>query len=182
MKTGLLKDIAKDFKALFNSEWRLKSTVFQRMQSDWIHEIGFNPSRFADEYNPVSNLFYRKTPTQNPIPLCVQILLSKKQPVQRWISFTEHKQNIQAIFDAMREQFQPDITVLLNEEAIQNLLLRRLDYWPHAYALCLWSVEKKECDEAISFFKRFNEAVENKDFPWVHERRKELEQALLRCR
>jgi hypothetical protein len=78
----------------------------------------------------------------------------------------------------MLEQFRPRIDLPLDEKSIEGLLMQRLDYWPHSYALCLLSAERNRHRDAIQFFDIFNRSVADKDFPWVHERRHELEQAL----
>jgi hypothetical protein len=178
MKAGLLKTIASDFRPFFPSEWVLQKNVFRRKQSDWVHEIGFNASRFADEYNPVSSVFYTNMQLDPP-SLCGQLLLATRHPVQRWISLAEHKQKLASIFEAMTQQFRPNIAAPLDEQVIQNLLVQHIDYWPHAYALCLLSVHKGRYDQAAKYFDSFNHSVAKMNYPWVAERRKELEQALI---
>jgi hypothetical protein len=175
MKKGLLAKIAKDFEQEFPSDWERAKNKFQRQSGQWVQEIGFNASRFADEYNPVSTLFYLSVPVEPPPSLSVQLLLNKKHPVQRWITINDHEKDVTEIFQSMDEQFQPKITEPLREDVIIDLLQKKLDYWPHPYVLCIWASEHGKKAGAAKYFKSFEAAVQGKNYSWVNERRNELQ-------
>jgi hypothetical protein len=170
MKAGELTRVAKSFVPFMPSPWRLKGKEFLRRRSSWVQIIGFNPSRFADQYTPRSSFEFLKMPGEALGTFLGQEL---KYPngAQHWVKVGESPNDV---FAQMAEQFRPGILEPLQIEEIRVLLEASLSYWPHAYALCVMSMEDGDRAGAQRYFEAFLVATANRPYQWVETRKNEL--------
>ncbi len=171
MKSGEIRKVANSYAALFRCEWNQRGSEFRRVDGDWVQIVSFNPSRFDEKYVPRSSLAFLKMPGPATAPFLLQELMHSKR-TQRWVSLDEPAEGV--FFD-MSMQFRPRILEPLNAVEVRELLSDDVAYWPNAYALCVEALQVGDGEKAREFLETYSLATQDKPYPWVEERRKELE-------
>jgi hypothetical protein len=90
---------------------------------------------------------------------------------QRWV---KAKESAPAIFQEMLGQFRPELLAPFEIGEIRALLLASLTYWPHAYAMCVMSIEEGDREMAGYYCQAFLTTTSDKPYVWVESRRQEL--------
>ena len=174
MKSGELKKVAQAYAACLQAPWHRVGNAFLRCEGDWVQIIGFNASRFAEKYVPSSSLDFLKMPGEQPggfLPRELQY----PNGTQRWIKSSENPTDV---FDQMVKQFKPSLLKPLNLVEIKHLLGDTINYWPHAYALCVMACEVGNAGDAERYFQAFILATSDKPYPWAETRKHELTECL----
>jgi hypothetical protein len=177
MKRGLLRKVAKDYEPLLPSDWKRIGSEFMRRAGDWVQIIAFNPSRWADEYEPRCCFEFLKEPGPSTGGWGFHGLRHPKG-VQRWITIKEHERALTSIFNDMVAQFRPPILQPLDPRGVAALIQTDLEYWPHAYALCVIAAERGDAPEARKYYEAYLDATTDKRYDWATEHRRELETCL----
>jgi hypothetical protein len=141
-----------------------------RHEGDWVQIVAFNASRFSEQYIPRSCMEFLKMPGVPTGGFLVQEL-QHLNATQRWIKTTDAPANV---FEQMAEQFKPSLRHPLKVSEIKNLLDATVDYWPHAYALCVMACEEGDVGDAERYFDAFVLATSDKPYPWAETRKREL--------
>jgi hypothetical protein len=174
MKSGELKKVAQAYAACLSTPWLRVGSEFIRREGDWAQIVGFNASRFSEQYAPRSCMEFLKMPGVPTGGFLVQEL-QNPNATQRWVKSSE---NPTAVFDQMVKQFKPPLLKPLNLSEIKPLLAATINYWPHAYALCVMACEEGNAIEAERFFNTFLSAIADKAYPWAETRKHELAECL----
>jgi hypothetical protein len=101
--------------------------------------------------------------------------LQNPNATQRWVKTTDAPANV---FEQMAEQFKPSLCNPLNISEIKSLLDATMNYWPHAYALCVMACEEGNAADAKRYFNAFVLATLDKPYPWAETRKQELTECL----
>lgn len=173
MKPRELGTIARTFAPFLGDTWRLVGSEFVRIDGDWAQIVGFNASRFDDQYIPRCCLEFLKMPGVATCCFAVQELQNSNR-TQQWVGMSDEPR---AVFERMTRQFEPPLLAPLSIERIRDLLSQNVSYWPHAYALCIMACERGEMEDAKQYLDAFNAATVGKPYEWVEKRRQEL----MRC-
>lgn len=174
MKAGLLKKIARSYFTLFPADWKLYGSEIMRKEGDWVQIVSFNASRFNDTYVPRTALGFLKVPGPATASFLVQELVSSNG-TQIGIKSTA---DINSVFERMNHQFRPAIDGHIRISEIRSRLEAGMSYWVYAHALCVIAAAEGNESDANRFFNAFVMATEDKPYPWVSERRNELESVL----
>ena len=174
MKAGELKKIAQAYAAYLPGPWLRVGNEFMRREGDWVQIVAFNASRFSEQYVPRSCMEFLKMPGMPTGGFLVQEL-QHPNGTQRWVKTTDAPANV---FEQMAEQFKPSLRNSLNISEIKSLLDATMDYWPHAYALCVMACEAGNADDATRYFNAFVLATSDKPYPWAETRKHELTECL----
>ncbi len=174
MKGGELRKVAQAYGGCLPEPWRRVGNAFIRFTGDWAHIVAFNPSRFAEQYIPRSCMEFLKMPGVPTGGFLPQELHNPKG-TQRWVKTTEMPTKV---FEEMIRQFKPELLSPLNVDEVKSMLFSSLDYWPHAYALCVMACEANNLPDAEFSFNAFASATADKHFPWVESRRQELTECI----
>jgi hypothetical protein len=102
---------------------------------------------------------------------------------QRWVRAsrlcdTASNDSAGKVFGQMVLQFAPSVAAPLLLPDIKRMLNISLDYWPHAYALCVMAAEAGDAPEATRYFAVFLEALGDAPYAWAEERKIELDACL----
>jgi hypothetical protein len=174
VKSVELKKIAIAYSIYLPEPWQQVGNEFFRREGDWVQIVGFNASRFLDQYVPRSCMEFLKIPGVPAGAFLVQEL-QNPNATQRWVKITDAPANI---FEQMALQFKPPLRNRLNRSEIKRLLDEMVNYWPHAYALCVMACEEGNSGEAQHYFNEFVLATSNKPYPWAEARKQELTECL----
>jgi len=174
MKAGDIKKVAQAYSGCLSADWKRVGSEFIRLQADWAQIISFNASRFAEQYVPRSCLEFLKMPGLPTGSFLVQEL-QNPNGTQRWVKTSE---GATKVFEEMSKQFNPSVHAPLSLFDVQRLLAASLNYWPHAYALCVMACEEGNAAYAERYFGSFVSTIADKPYPWATTRKQELEECL----
>lgn len=170
MKSVELKRVAQAYSIFLPAPWQRVGNEFVRREGDWVQIIAFNASRFSEQYAPRSCMEFLKMPGVPTGAFLVQELQNPNS-TQRWIKATDVAANV---FNQMAYQFKPSLRAPLNVSEIKRLLNATINYWPHAYALCVMACEEANASQAHHYFNEFVRVTSGKPYPWAEIRKKEL--------
>jgi hypothetical protein len=174
MKSGALKKVAQAYAAYLPAPWQRVGNEFMRRDGDWVQIVAFNASRFSEQYVPRSCMEFLKMPGVPTGGFLVQEL-QNSNGTQWWVRTSDTPANV---FDQMAEQFKPSLCTPLSVSEIKSLLGATMNYWPHAYALCVMACEEGNATDAERYFNAFISATSDKPYPWVETRKQELTECL----
>jgi hypothetical protein len=174
MKSGELKKVAQGYEAYLPGPWQRVGNEFIRREGDWVQIIAFNASRFSEQYVPRSCMEFLKMPGVPTGGFLVQELQNSNR-TQRWVKTMDAPGNV---FEQMAEQFKPSLRFPVNVSEVKSLLDATMNYWPHAYALCVMACEEGHAGDAQRYFQAFVLATSDKPYPWAETRKHELTECL----
>lgn len=174
MRSGELKKVAQAYTACLPAPWLRVGSEFIRREGDWVQIVAFNASRFSEQYVPRSCMEFLKMPGVPGGAFLVQELQNPKA-TQRWVNSSENPADV---FHQMGKQFKPSLLKPLNLPEIKHLLAATINYWPHAYALCVMACEEGKAVDAERWFNAFAAATADKPYPWAETRKRELTECL----
>ena len=153
-----------------------------RRECDWVQIVSFNPSRFDDVYEPRRCFEFLSMPGDPSGGFLVHPL-RHPNGTQRWVKAARiadpaSNDSAETVFAEMVRQFKPSLVKPLNLQEVRNLLEASIDYWPHAYALCVMAAEAGDKAAADRYFRAFQAVTADKPFSWVQSRKEELMECL----
>jgi len=174
MKSGELGKVARGYASYLPTPWERVGSEFRRREGDWVQMVVFNASRFTENYVPTSCMEFLKMPGP---PTGAFLLQELRNPnaTQRWVRISEP---VADVFQEMVKQFSPPLLKPLNVSEIKGLLSADLNYWPHAYALCVMACEEGGASDAQLYFEAFVSATSDKPYPSLEARKQELAECL----
>lgn len=183
MKKGELKKVAQAYGALIPRPWQRVGNAFMRRDGDWVQIIGFNASRWSDDYEPQNCFEFLKEPGEATGGLLLQGL-RHPNGTQRWLNAAKIANSASndyapKIFEEMVKQFRPGILCPLRLNEVKSLLAEALEYWPHAYALCVMAAEAGNRAEAERYYAAFLADIADMPYPWAETARQELDACLM---
>ncbi|MDB6064271.1 MAG: hypothetical protein JWR26_479 [Pedosphaera sp.] len=178
MKAGELKKIARAFGDFLPPPWKRIGNKYLRREGDWVQMVVFYPSRWNDDYIPRSCFEFLKDPDEPTGTYLGQELVGTRHKAPRWITVKETSRSMSAIFDEMARQFKPAILAALKVTEIRRLLEARMDYWPHAYALCVMAAEAGDKAKAEHYFAAYEAQGLDPTWDSVIETRKQLKRCI----
>lgn len=174
MKKGEIKTVVQSYTSHLPAPWQRVGNEFMRYEGDWVQIVTFNASRFTELYVPRNCMEYLKMPGVPTGGFLVQEL-HNRNGTQHWVRTTDASAKV---FEEMTRQFKPALLNPLNIVEIKNMLTDSIDYWPHAYALCVMACEAGNFTEGERSFDAFLSATADKPYSWVETRRQELTECM----
>ena len=170
MKRGELRKLAQAYETFILTPWQRVGSEFMRCEGDWVQIIAFNASRFSGKYLPRSCMEFLKMPGVPTGGFLVQEL-QNLNTTQRWVKMSENPADV---FRQMVKQFNPRLLEPLDPSEVKILLTAAMNYWPHAYALCVMACQEANAVYAQRCFDAFVSATADKPYAWVLARKEEL--------
>ena len=174
MKAGERKKVADAYGKFLSAPWKRVGNNYLRWEGDWVQMLAFYGSRWDSRYQPRSCFEFLKDPGEAMFGYLACPLVYSRSGTECWVTVSETARSAPAIFKDMAAQFKPSILTPLSVLEIKRLLEAEIEYWPHAYALCVMAAEAGDKTAAKRYLAAFESDVANKPYDWAEKARHEL--------
>jgi hypothetical protein len=178
MKAGELKKATQAFEPFFPTPWKRLGHNFVRVHGDWVQMVAFYRSRWDSRYQPRSCFEFLKDPGDFTFGYLGCPLVYSRSGTERWVEVSQTARSISALFNDMVAEFKPSIVAPLGLREIKRLLEAEIEYWPHAYALCVMAAEAGQKNKAQRYLAAFESDVADRPSDWFEKERRELKTCL----